>query len=90
MPSEFFKRSTIWVVDFRYDGRPRRWFQALGPGVDAQATMQSKLRDLYGARAQLVEARPATTDEETQYLRDEQPRESVCPSGRRGNPRGPA
>ena len=90
MPSTFFKRSTVWVVDFRYDGRPRRWFRAFGPGVDAQAEMQARLRDLYGTHAQLVEVRPATPDEETQYLRDEQPMNSLCPTGRRGTPEAPA
>ena len=89
MPSEFFERSTIWVVDFRYDGRALRWFQAFGPGVDAHGAMQTKLCDLYGTRAQVVQVRPATLDEATQYLRDEQPKDSFCPSGRRANPVGP-
>ena len=75
-------------MDFRYDGRARRWFQAIGPGADAHGAMQAKLRDFYGQHAHLVQVRPPTLDEETQYLRDEQPKESSCPTGRRGNPVG--
>ncbi len=79
--AEFFKTSTIWVVDFRYDGRARRWFAAFGPDDDASAAMTTKLADLYGARAQLVGVRKATDDEESQYLRGEEPKNVYCPSG---------
>ena len=80
--SGYFKTSTTWVVDFRYEGRPRRWFKICGPGVDAQARMTTLLHDLYGDRAQWIEVRPATADEETQYLRGEEPKNALCPTGR--------
>jgi hypothetical protein len=82
--SEFFKTSTTWVVDFRYEGRPRRWFKAFGLGADVNQEMTSLLQALYGERAQLVEARPATEDEETQYLRGDEPKNVLCPTGRHG------
>lgn len=80
--SEFFKTSTTWVVDFRYEGRPRRWFKAFGPGADVNREMTRLLQALYGERAQLVEVRTATDDEETQYLRGEEPKNVLCPTGR--------
>jgi hypothetical protein len=80
--AEFFKTSTTWVVDFRYDGRPRRWFKTFGPGVDVNREMTSLLQAWYGARAQLVDVRMATEDEETQYLRGEEPKNVLCPTGR--------
>ncbi|WP_284615151.1 hypothetical protein [Aquabacterium humicola] len=51
MPSEFFRTSTTWVVDFRCEGRPRRWFKVFGPGVDVRERMAAELRHLYGDRA---------------------------------------
>ncbi len=81
--SEFFKTSVTWVVDFRYDGRPRRWFKALGASDDVRQAMVSRLEALYGDRAQLVEVRQATEGEETQYLRGEEPKNVLCPAGRR-------
>lgn len=80
--SEFFKTSTIWVIDFRYDGRPRRWFRPYKAQDDAVALVRTQLQDLYGERAQLVEARPATEEEELQYLRGEAPRNAYCPTDR--------
>ncbi len=80
--AEFFKTSTIWVIDFRYDGRPRRWFKAFGPNADVQEQMAAQLRQLYGDRAQLVDVRTAT-EEEDQYLRGEEPKNLMCPTGRR-------
>ena len=80
--SEFFKTSVTWVVDFRYDGRSRRWFKAFATIDDARQAMASQLEALYGDRAQLVEGRQATVDEETQYLRGEEPRNVLCPTGR--------
>jgi hypothetical protein len=50
--SEFFKTSTTWVVDFRYEGRPRRWFKSFGPAADVHQMMTILLHDLYGERAQ--------------------------------------
>lgn len=81
--AEFFKTSTIWVVDFRYEGRPRRWFRAFGPGEDVHGGMLTELAQLYGERARLVEVRKATEEEETMYLRGEEPRNVLCPTGRR-------
>jgi hypothetical protein len=80
--SEFFKTSVTWVVDFRHDGRPRRWFKAFGAGDDVRQAMVARLAALYGDRAQLVEVRQATADEETQYLRGEEPKNVLCPTGR--------
>ena len=82
--AEFFKTSTIWVVDFRYEGRPRRWFKSFGPADDVHEQMTILLHDLFGKRAQLVEARKATADEELQYLRGDEPKNVLCPTGRRG------
>lgn len=80
--AEFFKTSTYWVVDFRYDGHPRRWFKAFGPHEDVRERVLGTLRDTYGKRAQLEALRPATEDEELQYLRGEGPRNLYCPTGR--------
>lgn len=80
--SKFYRTSTTWVIDFRYDGHPRRWYKLLRPGQDARALMAVQLNEFYGERAQLVEARPATPDEEAQYLRGEAPGNVLCPTGR--------
>lgn len=80
--SVFFKTSSIWVVDFRYDGHPRRWFKLLRPGQDVPALMADELRTLYGTRAVLVGVREATPEEEAQYLRGEAPANVLCPTGR--------
>ena len=84
MPSEFFRASTTWVVDFRYDGRPRRWFKVFGRNIDVRALMAAELHQLYGDRARLVEVREATEQEEAQYLRGDAPKNAFCPTGRRG------
>lgn len=86
MASEFFKTSTTWVVDFRYDGRPRRWFKAFGPGEDVTTQMTHLLQSWYGGRAKLVEVRRATDEEETLYLRGAEPKNVLCPTGRHGLP----
>ena len=80
--AEFFKTSTTWVVDFRYDGRLRRWFKVCKRGEDVRARMAALLHDLYGDRAQLVEVRVATDAEEAQYLRGEEPKNAFCATGR--------
>jgi len=80
--SEFFKTSVTWVVDFRYDGRPRRWFKAFAASDDVRQAMVAQLAALYGDRAQLVSVRQATENEETQYLRGEEPKNVLCPTGR--------
>jgi hypothetical protein len=74
------------VVDFLYEGRPRRWYKALPLASDAAAQMARLLDDCYGRRARLLAVREATPDEESQYLRDELPRNVYCPTGRA--PRG--
>lgn len=79
---EFFKTTTLCVIDFRYEGHPRRWFKAFGADADVQAEATGLLRDLYGERAQLVGARKATAQEELQYLRGEEPINVLCPTGR--------
>jgi hypothetical protein len=83
MPSEFFKTSTTWIVDFTYEGRARRWFKFFGPGIDVRAVMSNELRQLYDDRAQLREVRRATDEEEAQYLRGDEPKNIFCPTGRR-------
>lgn len=77
-----FRSSQVWVVEFTYDGRPRRWFQALPQGTQAQAAMRAVLQDLYGAHAHLVAVRPATADEERDYGRGDLPKNMLCPTGR--------
>ncbi|MDP1900650.1 MAG: hypothetical protein Q8K96_09385 [Rubrivivax sp.] len=80
--AEFFRASTVWVIDFRYEGRPRRWFKVFDAQADAQAQASSLLHDLYEGRAQLVAVRQATDVEELQYLRGEEPKNLLCPTGR--------
>ncbi len=80
--ARFFRMSTVWVVEFRFDGHPRRWLKALPADADAAAVMAAELHDLHGGRAQLVSVRPATADEEGRYLRDEAPASPLCPTGR--------
>ena len=80
--SDFFRNSTTWVVDFRYEGRPRRWFKILRAGLDVRQQMTELLSQWYGGSAQLVEVREATAEEEAQYLRGEEPKNVVCPTGR--------
>lgn len=84
--AEFFKTSTLWVVDFLYEGRARRWFRAFRASDDVAHLMQAQLHDLYGNRAWLVQARMATDEEERQYLRGEEPKNLYCPTGRPGPP----
>ena len=80
--AEFFKTSTIWVVDFRYDGRPRRWLKAFSANDDVRREVATTLRDLYGKRVQLMEVRMATEEESLQFLRGEEPKNVYCPTGR--------
>lgn len=79
--SEFYRISTLWVVDFRYEGRARRWFKAFGANVDAAQSVRETLRDLYDGRAELVALRPATAEEDAQYLRGDVPKNAYCPVG---------
>lgn len=80
--AQFFRTSRVWAVDFLYDGHPRRWLKALPADADAEAAMAAELQDLHGGRARLVSVRPATADEEGQYLHDEAPANPMCPTGR--------
>lgn len=84
---EFYRSTALWVVDFTYDGHPRRWLKALPSGSDAHAQMEATLKDLYGSRGRIVDVRPATRDEETQYIRGDLPRNVYCPTGRGVAPR---
>lgn len=82
----FYKTSRLWVIDFTYDGRPRRWIKPLREREDGHAVLAAELHDLYGSRARVVEIRHATKDEETQFIRDDMPKNVLCPTGRRGGP----
>lgn len=82
----FYRNSITWVIDFRHDGRPRRWFKVFGEGFDPTQQVQEELRELYGDRVQWVGARAATAEEESQFLRGEGTRNAYCPTGQRGSP----
>lgn len=82
--TSFSRTSATWVVDFRYDGRPRRWFKVARLASDVRQQASEQLQAWYGDRAQLVEVRPATAEEEGQYLRGDAPKNVLCPTGRRG------
>lgn len=77
----FYRQSKVWVVDYLYEGRPRRWFKVLSAELDPAELMQRTLQDWYGDRARLVAVREATDEEERQYLRGEEPRNVYCPTG---------
>jgi hypothetical protein len=81
--ADFFRNSTTWVIDFRYDGRPRRWFRVFREGLDPTQRVRDELRALYGDRGQLEQVRVATAEEESQFLRGEETRNVYCPTGRR-------
>lgn len=78
----FFKRSQVWVMDFTYDGRPRRWVRAIAQHKDARAELASLVHDYYGSRGKVVEIRLATPEEETQYIHGDVPVNALCPTGR--------
>jgi hypothetical protein len=78
----FFKPSSLWVIDYRFDGRDRRWYKSFRSDVDTKAEAQDQLADLHGNRARLTEVRRATDNEERQYVRGEQPKTNFCPTGR--------
>jgi hypothetical protein len=83
MAQQFFRNSRTWVVDFRYQGRARRWFRTAPDDVaDMTSQMRALLAELYGDRAQLETVRPASEEEERQYLRGEEPKNVLCPTGR--------
>ncbi len=78
----FYRSSAVWVLDYRFDEHTRRWYKAYPQGADVPALFAQELRELFGTRAQALSARPATAEEETQYLRGEVPRNLLCPTGR--------
>lgn len=82
----FFKTSHLWVVEYTWRGRPRRWFKALPESADGPALLAAELVDIRGPQARVVEIRPATPQEETDYLHDKLPGNILCPTGRRGGP----
>jgi hypothetical protein len=79
--AEFYRTSKVWVVDYTYDGRPRRWFKAAPTREGLEDAMSGMLREWYGDRARLVVVRAATPDEEASYLRGDEPRNVYCPTG---------
>ncbi len=81
----FFKTSRLWVVHYTWKGRPRHWFKALPEGVDGPALLAAELMDVHGPLARVAEIRPASPQEETDYLRGELPGNMLCPTGRRGD-----
>ncbi len=78
----FFRSSTVWVIDFHYEGRPRRWLKALPEVCDAWHEAQAMLQDLYGDHARLAGVRRATPEEDRDYLRGNLPRNAYCPTGK--------
>ncbi|MDP3619753.1 MAG: hypothetical protein Q8R63_08160 [Ramlibacter sp.] len=82
----FYKTSTVWVLDFTYEGRARRWVKAFPAGENPRDGFEAQLAELYGRRGQVVDVRLATQDEETQFLRGTLPKNVLCPTGR-GTPR---
>lgn len=86
--AEFFRSSTLWVIDFQYEGRDRRWFQAFSPHVDVASQVQAMLHELHGDRARLVSLRPATEAEESAYNLGNEPKNVLCPTGRMPRSKG--
>ena len=80
--AEFFKTSTIWVVNFRYGGRQRRWLKAFGANDGVRREVAATWRELCSKRVQLVEVRKVTKEESLQYLRGEEPNNFNCRTGR--------
>ncbi|NCT84525.1 MAG: hypothetical protein GXC94_15350 [Comamonadaceae bacterium] len=80
--AEFFRTSAIWIVDYRFDGRPRRWWRAAPVGNDPSAALAAELAALYGSRAQLEQVRLATAEEEQAYVRGETAPNLYCPLAR--------
>ena len=80
--AELFRKSSTWVVDYRYDGRARRTFRIVPEANDPRALMEAELADLYGGRAELAGLRLASDQEELAFLRGEEPKNAFCPTGR--------
>jgi hypothetical protein len=81
--ADFFRNSTTWVVDFRYEGRPRRWFKVFREGLDPAQVVREELQALYGDRVLLEQVRLATAEEELRFLRGEEAKNAYCPTVRR-------
>ena len=79
----FYKTSKLWVLDFAYDGRLRRWVKSIPDGENARDRLEAQVRDLYGKHGRVIDVRVATSDEETQYLQGTLPKNAICPTGRR-------
>lgn len=80
--TEFFRKSSTWVVDYRYDGRARRIYKVIPDGKNASVMMRAQLNDLYGDRAKLVAVGLASDEEERAFFRGEEPKNVLCPTGR--------
>jgi hypothetical protein len=78
MSTTFFRTSKVWVVDYLYDGRPRRWLKAFPASVDPVARVDALLLDWYGERAKRVDVREARPDEEIAFLRGDLPVNPAC------------
>jgi hypothetical protein len=50
--AEFFRTSTLWVVDYVFDGRVRSQYRALRADRDPTGLMTAELAALHGSRAQ--------------------------------------
>jgi hypothetical protein len=53
-----YRSSTAWIIDFRYEGRPRRWSKVVHQGLDSARQFQGEFQALYGDRAKWVGATP--------------------------------
>lgn len=82
----FFKTSRLWVVHYTWKGRARHWYKALPDDVDGPAVLSAELADVQGREARIVEIRPATSQEESDYLHGTLPADMLCPTGRLGQP----
>lgn len=80
--SIFFRSSTLWVVDYCYEGRARRWWRVYAQGVDPEPELRGELSELYGERARLLSARPANAGEHAAYGWAETEPNVYCPTAR--------
>ena len=77
----FSGRPARGTIIFRFDGRQRVWLKAFSSRLapsQVHDRLNRLLQDLYGERAVLVEVRPATEDEDLQYVRGEAPVNGFC------------
>ena len=80
--AKLFRTSSVWVVEFTYDGRPRTWYKAFPEGQDVRPKIAALLEELYGEHARLVSARPATENEDLAFIRGDVPKNQLCPTRR--------